>query len=77
MPDILRPGDIIDTWCSKCGHATPHVYQPEQFRKLKCLECPAAEVGIIEKVKETQTVHTTVNGVGAVGRLREKKGRVR
>lgn len=75
---VLRPGDIIDTWCSTCGHATRHVYQPEQFCKLKCLECkPPIEVGIIGEVKDTAAVHTTINGVGAVGRLREKKGRVR
>ena len=40
---IVRPGDIIESWCSKCGHATPHVYQPDEFCKLRCLTCPEQE----------------------------------
>jgi hypothetical protein len=27
------------TWCSKCGHATRHFYQPGKMPNLKCLEC--------------------------------------
>lgn len=36
---ILCPGEVIETHCSKCGHKTRHVYQPESYPVLVCLAC--------------------------------------
>ncbi len=35
----LWKGEVVNTWCSKCGHATPHLYQSPDYPALVCLEC--------------------------------------
>jgi hypothetical protein len=40
---ILRPGEIINTWCRVCGHSTPHIYQPQAWPPLKCTQCTEAK----------------------------------
>ena len=36
---VVKPGDILWTWCSKYGDRFDHVYQPGKMPPLKCL-CP-------------------------------------
>lgn len=36
-PAPITPGDIRLTWCSVCGHATPHVWGG--WPPMKCLVC--------------------------------------
>ena len=45
--DPLKWGDIINGWCSKCGHPTEHVYMPGVNET--CLVCHPE---LKEKVKD-------------------------
>lgn len=36
---VLQPGEVIETWCSKCGHKTPHKFQPTKWPPMVCLTC--------------------------------------
>lgn len=38
-PNILRDGDIVLTWCGRHMERTSHVYKPNEFAKLICLDC--------------------------------------
>ena len=31
---ILKPGEIVDTWCKCCSGKTPHRYQPSAWPPL-------------------------------------------
>lgn len=35
----LRPGDIVETHCSRAMERTDHLYQPQKFPPLLCLHC--------------------------------------
>ncbi len=49
LREQLKPGDQVRTWCSKCGRATLHVWQPGTARPLRCTEHAAEAIKTVER----------------------------
>lgn len=39
LAPVLRPGDIVWTWCSQSGDRERHIYRPGTIKPLTCLHC--------------------------------------
>lgn len=46
LPQPIAPGDIVQTWCSRCGMPTPHRFSPGSTKPLECITCQGEENGL-------------------------------